>query len=255
MGIPVSTTHTITGAIVGVGATKGSRAVQWGVAGRIVWACEVFAQVQERRRERHLVRKHPVRGQRLAQELECLEHRRAARRLARVAEVHERLEEVFADSAAHRFGCGLRGRGIAVRDAAGGDGAHRIEKGRERVEDAARQLGQRGGAERAEQPLHKAPRARREPSRRRRALSSLGLDEKGRVARETDEELGCWLLQRWRRGGERNRTVERREHRLFGLETFDRLDRDRRRRGSVSRGGHGLDIDSPHHQVLGARGR
>jgi inorganic phosphate transporter, PiT family len=38
MGIPVSTTHTITGAIVGVGATKGTRAVRWGVAGRIVWA-------------------------------------------------------------------------------------------------------------------------------------------------------------------------------------------------------------------------
>ncbi|WP_242391974.1 inorganic phosphate transporter [Anaeromyxobacter oryzisoli] len=38
LGIPVSTTHTITGAIVGVGATKGSRAVHWGVAGRIIWA-------------------------------------------------------------------------------------------------------------------------------------------------------------------------------------------------------------------------
>jgi PiT family inorganic phosphate transporter len=38
LGLPVSTTHTITGAIVGVGATKGARAVQWGVAGRIVWA-------------------------------------------------------------------------------------------------------------------------------------------------------------------------------------------------------------------------
>ena len=37
-GIPVSTTHTITGAIVGVGATKGYRAVRWGVAGRIIWA-------------------------------------------------------------------------------------------------------------------------------------------------------------------------------------------------------------------------
>jgi inorganic phosphate transporter, PiT family len=37
-GIPVSTTHTITGAIVGVGATRGTRAVAWGVAGRIVWA-------------------------------------------------------------------------------------------------------------------------------------------------------------------------------------------------------------------------
>jgi PiT family inorganic phosphate transporter len=38
LGIPVSTTHTITGAIVGVGATRGWRAVRWGVAGRIVWA-------------------------------------------------------------------------------------------------------------------------------------------------------------------------------------------------------------------------
>ena len=38
LGIPVSTTHTITGAIVGVGATKGWRAVKWGVAGRIIWA-------------------------------------------------------------------------------------------------------------------------------------------------------------------------------------------------------------------------
>ena len=38
LGIPVSTTHTITGAIVGVGSTRGSRAVNWGVAGRIVWA-------------------------------------------------------------------------------------------------------------------------------------------------------------------------------------------------------------------------
>ena len=38
MGVPVSTTHTITGAIVGVGATRGASAVKWGVAGRIVWA-------------------------------------------------------------------------------------------------------------------------------------------------------------------------------------------------------------------------
>jgi PiT family inorganic phosphate transporter len=37
-GIPVSTTHTITGAIIGVGATKRLSAVRWGVAGRIVWA-------------------------------------------------------------------------------------------------------------------------------------------------------------------------------------------------------------------------
>jgi PiT family inorganic phosphate transporter len=38
MGVPISTTHTITGAIVGVGSLKGVRAVKWGVAGNIVWA-------------------------------------------------------------------------------------------------------------------------------------------------------------------------------------------------------------------------
>ncbi len=38
LGVPVSTTHTITGAIVGVGSTQRLSAVRWGVAGRIVWA-------------------------------------------------------------------------------------------------------------------------------------------------------------------------------------------------------------------------
>jgi PiT family inorganic phosphate transporter len=38
LGIPVSTTHTITGAIVGVGSTHRMSAVRWGVAGNIVWA-------------------------------------------------------------------------------------------------------------------------------------------------------------------------------------------------------------------------
>jgi PiT family inorganic phosphate transporter len=38
LGIPVSTTHTITGAIVGVGSTRSVSAVRWGVAGNIVWA-------------------------------------------------------------------------------------------------------------------------------------------------------------------------------------------------------------------------
>lgn len=38
LGIPVSTTHTITGAIVGVGSAQSPRAVRWGVAGSIVWA-------------------------------------------------------------------------------------------------------------------------------------------------------------------------------------------------------------------------
>jgi len=37
-GVPVSTTHTITGAIVGVGATRRLSAVRWGIAGKIVWA-------------------------------------------------------------------------------------------------------------------------------------------------------------------------------------------------------------------------
>jgi PiT family inorganic phosphate transporter len=38
LGIPVSTTHVITGAIAGVGFTRGARAVRWGIAGAIVWA-------------------------------------------------------------------------------------------------------------------------------------------------------------------------------------------------------------------------
>lgn len=38
LGIPVSTTHTITGSIIGVGSTRRWSAVRWGVAGKIVWA-------------------------------------------------------------------------------------------------------------------------------------------------------------------------------------------------------------------------
>jgi len=38
LGVPVSTTHTITGAIIGVGAITKLSAIRWGVAGRIVWA-------------------------------------------------------------------------------------------------------------------------------------------------------------------------------------------------------------------------
>jgi PiT family inorganic phosphate transporter len=37
-GIPVSTTHTITGSIMGVGAVKGASAVKWGVTRKIFWA-------------------------------------------------------------------------------------------------------------------------------------------------------------------------------------------------------------------------
>ncbi len=38
LGIPVSTTHTITGAIIGVGLSRRASAVRWGLASRIVWA-------------------------------------------------------------------------------------------------------------------------------------------------------------------------------------------------------------------------
>ena len=38
LGVPVSTTHTITGAIIGVGSVKGFSAVRWGVAKNILWA-------------------------------------------------------------------------------------------------------------------------------------------------------------------------------------------------------------------------
>ena len=38
LGVPVSTTHTITGAIVGVGSVRRTAAVRWGIAGSIVWA-------------------------------------------------------------------------------------------------------------------------------------------------------------------------------------------------------------------------
>jgi PiT family inorganic phosphate transporter len=38
LGVPVSTTHTITGSIMGVGSLRRLSAVRWGVAGRIVWA-------------------------------------------------------------------------------------------------------------------------------------------------------------------------------------------------------------------------
>jgi len=38
MGVPVSTTHTITGSIMGIGSLRRFTAVRWGVAGQIVWA-------------------------------------------------------------------------------------------------------------------------------------------------------------------------------------------------------------------------
>jgi len=38
LGVPVSTTHTITGSIIGVGSVRKFSAVRWGVAGRIIWA-------------------------------------------------------------------------------------------------------------------------------------------------------------------------------------------------------------------------
>jgi len=38
VGIPVSTTHVVTGSIIGVGSTQRLSAIRWGVAGKIVWA-------------------------------------------------------------------------------------------------------------------------------------------------------------------------------------------------------------------------
>ena len=38
LGVPVSTTHTITGSIMGAGSVRKLSAVRWGVAGRIIWA-------------------------------------------------------------------------------------------------------------------------------------------------------------------------------------------------------------------------
>ena len=54
-GIPVSTTHTITGAIIGVGATRRVSAVKWGVAGRIVWAWVITIPVSAPGRRGHLL--------------------------------------------------------------------------------------------------------------------------------------------------------------------------------------------------------
>ncbi len=54
LGIPVSTTQTITGAIVGVGATRRLSAVRWGVAGRIVWAWVLTIPAAGADRGRHL---------------------------------------------------------------------------------------------------------------------------------------------------------------------------------------------------------
>ena len=46
MGIPVSTTHTITGAIIGVGATKGVGAVKWGVTISLLWAWDLTSPIR-----------------------------------------------------------------------------------------------------------------------------------------------------------------------------------------------------------------
>ena len=50
LGVPVSTTHTITGAIVGVGATRRLSAVRWGIARRIVWAWVLTIPLSRHRR-------------------------------------------------------------------------------------------------------------------------------------------------------------------------------------------------------------
>jgi hypothetical protein len=61
LGIPVSATHTITGAIIGVGSVKKLSAVRWGVAERIVWAwvltipCTAFISALAWRLARHVL--------------------------------------------------------------------------------------------------------------------------------------------------------------------------------------------------------
>jgi len=58
LGVPVSTTHTITGAIVGVGSVRRWSAVRWGLAGRIVWAWVLtFPRPQSLRRRRSICSK------------------------------------------------------------------------------------------------------------------------------------------------------------------------------------------------------
>ena len=66
-GVPVSTTHAITGAIVGVGATRRLSAVRWGVAGQIVWAwvLTIPARVLDRRRRPICCCASPARARRL----------------------------------------------------------------------------------------------------------------------------------------------------------------------------------------------
>ena len=60
LGIPVSTTHTITGAIIGVGATRKFSAVRWGVAGRIVWAWVLTIPCTALHRDDRVVARPPV---------------------------------------------------------------------------------------------------------------------------------------------------------------------------------------------------
>jgi len=66
-GIPVSTTHTITGAIVGVGAGRRASAVRWGVARNVVWAWILTVPVHRTDRRRALRDRRPPLVRRTAQ--------------------------------------------------------------------------------------------------------------------------------------------------------------------------------------------
>jgi PiT family inorganic phosphate transporter len=106
LGVPVSTTHTITGAIVGVGATRRISAVRWGVAGTIVWAwiltIPMSAAIAARRF--HLRQTHQI------------ENIPAGPHLHRVCRPHSYSPPARESVGGHKLLAGWRGRPSRARD-------------------------------------------------------------------------------------------------------------------------------------------